>query len=147
MNNFNALAPNITGIARKNVNSAATPRDTPSAKAPTIVAPDRDVPGIIAIIWKTPIRRTVGTDNWDSFVTLGSLFALIFSMTMNKIPYRISINATTYALLIFASIQSFNNSPTIIAGSVPIITLIHNWIVIIFCFCVFVGENGFSLWK
>ena len=39
------LAPNMTGIARKNVNSAATVLDTPISNAPTIVAPDRDVPG------------------------------------------------------------------------------------------------------
>ena len=42
---FNKDAPNITGIAKKNVNSAATVLDTPNNKAPTIVAPERDVPG------------------------------------------------------------------------------------------------------
>ena len=45
---FKKLAPNIAGIARKNVNSAATPLDTPMRSAPTIVAPERDVPGISA---------------------------------------------------------------------------------------------------
>ena len=48
--NFNKLAPNITGIAKKKVNSAATVRLTPINKAPTIVAPDREVPGKIAAI-------------------------------------------------------------------------------------------------
>ena len=38
-------APNITGIARKNVNSAATYLEVPSNNAPMIVAPERDVPG------------------------------------------------------------------------------------------------------
>ena len=53
---FNKLAPNITGIAKKNVNSAATVLDTPIIKPPTMVAPERDVPGEIAAInWKTPI--------------------------------------------------------------------------------------------
>lgn len=47
---FNRLAPNITGIARKNVNSAATLLDTPMSSAPTIVAPERDVPGKTAAI-------------------------------------------------------------------------------------------------
>ena len=42
------LAPNITGMAKKNVNSAATSLDTPINKAPNIVAPERDVPGKIA---------------------------------------------------------------------------------------------------
>ena len=45
-NNLIALAPNMTGIAKKKVNSAATYLDTPSSKAPIIVAPERDVPGI-----------------------------------------------------------------------------------------------------
>ena len=43
---FSPLAPNITGIARKNVNSAATYLETPINKAPRMVAPERDVPGI-----------------------------------------------------------------------------------------------------
>ena len=43
------LAPNITGIAKKKVNSAATVLDTPKSRAPTIVAPDLDVPGNIAL--------------------------------------------------------------------------------------------------
>jgi hypothetical protein len=47
---FRILAPNITGMARKNVYSAATVLDTPIKSAPTIVAPDREVPGKIAAI-------------------------------------------------------------------------------------------------
>ncbi len=58
--NFNRLAPNITGIARKKVYSAATVLDTPIKSAPTIVAPEREVPGNIAAInWKRPIIRAV----------------------------------------------------------------------------------------
>lgn len=49
-NSFNALPPNIAGIAKKNVNSAAVVRDIPSNKAPTMVAPDLDVPGNAAAI-------------------------------------------------------------------------------------------------
>ena len=44
------LAPNITGIAKKNVYSAATVLDIPINNAPIIVAPERDVPGNIAAI-------------------------------------------------------------------------------------------------
>ena len=55
------LAPNMTGMARKNVNSAATVRDTPSSSAPTMVAPEREVPGnTAAISWNIPIINTVG---------------------------------------------------------------------------------------
>lgn len=42
-----ALKPNITGTARKNVNSAAATLDTPINSAPMIVAPERDVPGMM----------------------------------------------------------------------------------------------------
>ena len=59
----------------------------------------------------------------------------------------INVAATTYELLNFSSIKSLNGSPISIAGIEPMITLTHNWIVNIFCFWVFFGENGFSLWK
>ena len=42
---FRRLAPNITGIARKKVNSVAAALETPINSAPIIVAPERDVPG------------------------------------------------------------------------------------------------------
>ncbi len=41
---FKRLAPNITGTAKKNVNSAAVALDTPINNAPIIVAPERYVP-------------------------------------------------------------------------------------------------------
>ena len=44
------LAPNITGTARKNVNSAAAGLAIPIRIAPKIVAPEREVPGKIAAI-------------------------------------------------------------------------------------------------
>ena len=47
---FSKLAPNITGTAIKNVNSAATVLETPKINAPTIVAPDLDTPGNNAAI-------------------------------------------------------------------------------------------------
>ena len=54
------LAPNITGMAKKNVNSAAISQDIPINKAPTIVAPERDVPGkTAAITWNIPIIRAI----------------------------------------------------------------------------------------
>ena len=44
---FNKLAPNIVGIAKKNVNSADKYLEAPINIAPIIVAPDLDVPGKI----------------------------------------------------------------------------------------------------
>ena len=58
LTSLSKLAPNITGIAKKNVNSAAISLDTPINNAPTIVAPERDVPGkTAAITWNKPIIR------------------------------------------------------------------------------------------
>ena len=51
--------PNITGTARKKVNSAAVVLERPKSKAPIIVTPDLDVPGIDAKIWKQPIKNAV----------------------------------------------------------------------------------------
>ena len=60
LTSFSKLAPSMTGIAKKKVNSAATVLDTPIKSAPTIVAPERDVPGkIVAINWKNPIISAV----------------------------------------------------------------------------------------
>ena len=57
--NFYAAAPSIAGIARKKENSAATKREQPRNTAPRIVAPDREVPGISASIWHTPISKAI----------------------------------------------------------------------------------------
>ena len=52
---FSSDAPNITGTARKNVYSAATSRDVPMRMPPRMVAPERDVPGMSASTWNTPM--------------------------------------------------------------------------------------------
>ena len=57
--NFRKLAPNITGMERKKEYSAAIGRAVPISIAPTIVAPERDVPGINARTWKKPIIKAV----------------------------------------------------------------------------------------
>ena len=49
------LAPNIVGIPKKKENSAATYLEAPIRIPPRIVAPEREVPGINAKTWKTPI--------------------------------------------------------------------------------------------
>lgn len=57
--NFRALAPSITGIAKKKVNSAATKREAPNSKAVIIVTPEREVPGMSANSWNTPIKNAI----------------------------------------------------------------------------------------
>ncbi|CUQ13839.1 Uncharacterised protein [Dorea longicatena] len=83
---FRRLHPNITGIARKNVNSAATLLDAPMINPPKIVAPDLDVPGIIANTWNPPIARAIGIVSCESFVACGVTPSCFFSITINKIP-------------------------------------------------------------
>ena len=51
---FNSDAPAITGIARKNVNDAATLLSSPSIRPPIIVDPLLLVPGISDSNWKHP---------------------------------------------------------------------------------------------
>ena len=51
------LAPAMTGRAMKKLNSAATGRLMPPIMPPRIVEPEREVPGIRASIWKSPMKR------------------------------------------------------------------------------------------
>ena len=54
-----ALAPNITGMARKKVNSATAVREQPSSRPPMIVEPEREVPGTMESTWKAPMPMAV----------------------------------------------------------------------------------------
>ena len=56
-------APAMVGMARKNENSAAARLSAPISIAPTMVAPERDTPGIMARHWKRPIFRYIGRGN------------------------------------------------------------------------------------
>ena len=49
-------------MASQNENSAAVRRSEPSSIADTMVAPERDTPGIIARHWKTPTRKYIGIE-------------------------------------------------------------------------------------
>ena len=48
-------APAIAGIANKNENLAASSADRPIIKPVQIVAPERDIPGMMANAWDKPI--------------------------------------------------------------------------------------------
>ena len=93
------LAPSMTGIARKKVNSAATVLDTPIKSAPTIVAPDLEVPGNTpAISWKTPMISAVWYVISDKELIFGFLFLFRFSTIMKAIQNTISAVATQTGL-------------------------------------------------
>ena len=91
---FKILTPTITGIARKNENSAATLLEQPSIIAPKIVAPDLDVPGTIDRTWNIPIKRAVLYV--IDFISFTVEVLLRFSVIINSIPYIISVEAITY---------------------------------------------------
>ena len=59
LKSLSAEAPNITGTARQKLNSAAAVRERPSNIAPSMVEPEREVPGIIERTWKRPIKNAV----------------------------------------------------------------------------------------
>lgn len=90
------LAPNITGMARKNVNSAAMNLEVPSSIAPIIVAPDLEVPGIRAKTWKTPMRIAVLYVSSEKLLIDGLQFLFLFSTKINKTPYIMRVSATVW---------------------------------------------------
>ena len=95
LTSFNKLAPNITGIAKKDVNSAATVRLTPNINPPRIVAPERDVPGKMAAInWNIPIKKAVLPLIAFKELILGLSDAFLFPITINPIPKIINARAT-----------------------------------------------------
>ena len=68
---FRRLAPNMTGIPRKKVNSAATVREVPARIPPIMVEPERDVPGTTERYWLlmslTHYICVTGTGGYRSF--------------------------------------------------------------------------------
>ena len=75
--NFNSLirlAPNITGIARKKVNSAAISLEAPIRIPPMMVEPEREVPGIRERTWNTPTKKASLKDKSCKVLILGLRF-------------------------------------------------------------------------
>ena len=51
----------MVGMARKKENSVAERLSAPSSSAPTMVAPERDTPGIMARHWAKPMAKAIGS--------------------------------------------------------------------------------------
>ena len=80
---------------------------------PTMVAMERDTPGIIAMHWKSPMR--------NAFASVSSVFRPASSRKMRsvnsmKMPPRMSITATTVTLSSSSSILSLKRKPKMAAG-------------------------------
>ena len=54
----------MVGIASQNENSAAARRSAPSSIAATMVAPERETPGIIETHCAIPMMRYIGSVNF-----------------------------------------------------------------------------------
>ena len=102
----------MVGTAKKKENSAAVLRERRCAIPPTIVAMERETPGIMAIHWKNPIAKAFFSEiTCDSSGWLNSL-----STNNMKIPPSTSMVATTQTFSNIASIQSPHRKPMMAAG-------------------------------
>ena len=88
---FNKLAPNITGIARKKVNSVATILLVPTSIPPKIVAPERLVPGITAKTWEVSVANIEGS---SKLTTNSSNFGKVTVKDGDSAKYKITAKAT-----------------------------------------------------
>lgn len=98
LTSFSALAPNITGTAKKKVYSAATVRDTPMRMAPKMVAPLREVPGNSCNQLKSTNDQRRSISQLANGMDLGGFAFVQVSTTKKKIPKRMSIIATVCQL-------------------------------------------------
>ena len=79
---------------------------------PTMVAMERDTPGIIEMHWNIPIQKARFSVN---FVSSLPLLNILSQNSMNT-PPTISITATTTTLSSMASMKSLHNRPSTAAG-------------------------------
>ena len=84
-------APAMAGIASKNENLAASSEDNPIINPAQIVAPERDIPGMMANAWAKPMQ------NPFTKVKSDFLFKNHFEKT-SIIPVIINASATECAL-------------------------------------------------
>ena len=106
------VAPNMVGTAKKKENSAAFLRVIFCAIPPTMVAIERDTPGIMEMHWKRPIIKAR-----FSVSTVSSLPLLkILSQNNMNTPPTTSMMATTSTRSSMASMKSLQSKPNTTAG-------------------------------
>src|SRR5271165_1319035 len=111
-------------MANQNENSAAVRRSAPSSIADTIVAPDRDTPGIIAAHWKMPMPKYIGSENLVTSWYFG--LSGIESIQNNTPAPRISVTQTIQGLNKTVLMKSCASAPTTAAGRNAINTPMTN---------------------
>ena len=86
----------MVGMASTKENSAAVRRSTPISSAVMMVAPDRDVPGIMASAWPSPTSTAARGPISGTLWMLGA--GRSFSMAIMAMPPRMSATETTQGL-------------------------------------------------
>jgi len=105
--NSNRMAPRIAGIERRKENFPESSRSRPQKSPVEMVAPDREIPGMIANPWAIPIMRASIHPIFPMF--LSSFFAQRVNQRTN--PVTISITPTNLGLEKKDSNQSFRKIP------------------------------------
>ena len=108
----NNPAPIIIGIDNRKENLAALGADKPIKIPIQIVAPDLDMPGIIAAACANPISNPINKVNFTFLLTIN--FDVI-----SIIPVQINDNETNRISSNINDIESLKSRPTKRAGIVP----------------------------
>ena len=119
-NTFN-VTPTMIGSEARKLYSAAAAGFKPIKRPARIVEPEREVPGISAIVWARPITKARCHGSFSPSLT-GLSFGN-FSTTTIKTPTIARVNTTTTALAkkAFEPIKSESIKPTTPAGTAVII--------------------------
>ena len=97
-------APSMVGMARKNENSAEAARSTRKTRAPMMVAPERDTPGIMARHWQKPTNSAVfesmsSTDLMRGRCAKRSMIRMAMPPTMNATATTIGLSSSALMYL------------------------------------------------
>ena len=104
----------MVGIARKNENSADDRLSAPSSIAATMLAPERDTPGIIATHCAMPIHRYISSGNRVASNSRGLRSS--WSTHSRIAPPAISVKHTTHGLKRYSLMYLPPSRPMITAG-------------------------------
>src|SRR3970282_1183154 len=102
------------GIPSQNENSAAERRSAPNSMAPTMVAPERDTPGIMETHWAMPMTKYIGSENSVDSKWRGLRF--MRSTHSRKKPPRMNMMQTMRTSNSFALTKPPNSAPITAAG-------------------------------
>src|SRR3989338_1935454 len=95
----NPLAASMVGTASRNENSTIVVRLRPKESPPTMVAAERETPGIIAIDWKSPIKKASRYEIEEIFFSTTALSSLWkYSNITRAIPPKKSDQRTIDSL-------------------------------------------------